>query len=434
MFPNESSSDEFTSKTNAFVQKIKEVQPNNPTDQVPELRDTIDCRADNAMKTAPKPILPTLHNGCEPCDDCRTGGEGGRAGPPLDPPSTSVISSSPLQEPTPPSVTQSSESSVVGGADGALAPPRNVKVSCKSTTGSLTPLYIPEHSYAVAAYKARWGIAQSLRLAGGGETATATPGWNNNNANNGGGGNGPAPSTTAGVQWNNNNGNGNSPQQNSAQCTGNTGLKQPANTTPISQAAPTSQPATTTQQTTPATTNSQAQQPATSGSQAQNGNSGATWAQAAGKGLPPTSTAATATAPASQSTKQQLEQLNNMREALFSQDGWGAHVNQDSGWDIPSSPEPGQKDSTGAPLPPVWKPNVNNGTDLWEQNLRNGGQPPPRVEKTTPWGSHTPASNIGGTWGVDDDCADNANMWNPQAQWPGPNQPLWPGQYIIVLD
>ncbi|XP_054285259.1 protein Gawky-like isoform X2 [Macrosteles quadrilineatus] len=423
MFPNESSSDEFTSKTNAFVQKIKEVQHNNPTDQVPELRDTIDCRADNAMKTAPKPIFPTSPNGCEPRGECRAGGDGGGAGPLLTLPSLSVISSSPLQEPTPPSVTQSSESSVVDLIDGALALPCNVKVSCKSTLGSLTPHYIPEHSYAVASYKARWGIPRSLRLAGGGETATATPGWNNNNTNNGNsgfnnaatGGSGPAPY--------NNNGNNTSPQQNST-----TGLKQPANTTPCSQAAPTSQPATSTQQTTPATSNSQAQQPATSSSQAQNGNAGATWAQAAGKGLPPTSAAATnSVAPASQSTKQQLEQLNNMREALFSQDGWGAHVNQDSGWDIPSSPEPGQKDSTGAPLPPVWKPNVNNGTDLWEQNLRNGGQPPPRVEKTTPWGSHTPASNIGGTWGVDDDCPDNGNMWNPQAQWPGPNQPIWPG-------
>lgn len=74
------------------------------------------------------------------------------------------------------------------------------------------------------------------------------------------------------------------------------------------------------------------------------------------------------------------------------------------------------------------------GTDLWEANLRNGGQPPPRVEKTTPWGSHTPASNIGGTWGVDDDIGDTNNMWNPQqSQWPaGPNQPqqqppMWTG-------
>lgn len=34
-------------------------------------------------------------------------------------------------------------------------------------------------------------------------------------------------------------------------------------------------------------------------------------------------------------TKIQLEQLTTMREALFSQDGWGCqHVNQDTNWDV----------------------------------------------------------------------------------------------------
>jgi hypothetical protein len=33
-------------------------------------------------------------------------------------------------------------------------------------------------------------------------------------------------------------------------------------------------------------------------------------------------------------------------------------VNQDTGWDIPASPEPGVKDGV-----PVWKPNVNNGKE-----------------------------------------------------------------------
>jgi len=42
-----------------------------------------------------------------------------------------------------------------------------------------------------------------------------------------------------------------------------------------------------------------------------------------------------------------------------------------------------------------WKVPVNNGTDLWEANLRNGGAPPPQptVQKA-PWG-HTPTTNIG---------------------------------------
>lgn len=40
-------------------------------------------------------------------------------------------------------------------------------------------------------------------------------------------------------------------------------------------------------------------------------------------------------------TKNQLEQLTTLREALFSQDGWGCqHVNQDTNWDVPGSPEP----------------------------------------------------------------------------------------------
>jgi len=34
-------------------------------------------------------------------------------------------------------------------------------------------------------------------------------------------------------------------------------------------------------------------------------------------------------------------------------------VNQDTGWDIPASPEPSAKDGV-----PVWKPNVNNGKRL----------------------------------------------------------------------
>lgn len=97
-----------------------------------------------------------------------------------------------------------------------------------------------------------------------------------------------------------------------------------------------------------------------------------------------------------------------MREALFSQDGWGCqHVNQDTNWEVPSSPEPANKDPSG---PPMWKPTINNGTDLWESNLRNGGQPTTQPVQKTPWG-HTPSTNLGGTWGEDDDCTDASNVW-----------------------
>ncbi|EDV33650.2 uncharacterized protein Dana_GF19039, isoform D [Drosophila ananassae] len=97
-----------------------------------------------------------------------------------------------------------------------------------------------------------------------------------------------------------------------------------------------------------------------------------------------------------------------MREALFSQDGWGCqHVNQDTNWEVPSSPEPANKDAAG---PPLWKPNINNGTDLWESNLRNGGQPTAQQVPKPSWG-HTPSSNLGGTWGEDDDNTDASSVW-----------------------
>ncbi|XP_065162947.1 protein Gawky isoform X3 [Atheta coriaria] len=125
------------------------------------------------------------------------------------------------------------------------------------------------------------------------------------------------------------------------------------------------------------------------------------------------------------STKQQLEQLSNMREAIFSQDGWGGqYVNQDTNWDIPDYPEPAIKlDGGAASSGPPWKPPVNNGTDLWEANLRNGGQPPPQPQQKTPWG-HTPSTNIGGTWGEDDDVSDSSSVWTggpagPPQQWGG---------------
>lgn len=123
--------------------------------------------------------------------------------------------------------------------------------------------------------------------------------------------------------------------------------------------------------------------------------------------------------------KNQLEQLNSMREALFAQDGWGCqNVNQDTNWDVPGSPEPGPR--TGDPPGTTqWKSHiVNNGTELWEANLRNGGQPPPQPVQKTPW-NHTPTTNIGGTWGEDDDSGEaGGSVWtgNQSQQAPGWNQ------------
>lgn len=122
-----------------------------------------------------------------------------------------------------------------------------------------------------------------------------------------------------------------------------------------------------------------------------------------------------------------------MRESLFAQDGWGCqNVNQDTNWDIPGSPEPGPRnDPSGTPIPTAWKPcTANNGTELWEANLRNGGQPPPQPVQKAPWG-HTPTTNLGGTWGEDDDGNDNNNVWTGGSQGNAPSVaggPNWQGQ------
>lgn len=118
----------------------------------------------------------------------------------------------------------------------------------------------------------------------------------------------------------------------------------------------------------------------------------------------------------SSAAKNQLEHLNSLRESLFAQDGWGSeNVDQDTQWDVPASPEPSGKtdpnSATSGPTAgiPMWK--TNTGTELWEANLRNGGQLPqqqPPVQKT-PWG---PANNYGGTWGEDDEANEPGSVWN----------------------
>ncbi|XP_050301424.1 protein Gawky isoform X2 [Anthonomus grandis grandis] len=262
------------------------------------------------------------------------------------------------------------------------------------------------------------GLSPPLRLRGGGESSlsTGTSGWgtppsqqaNNNNMNNTTGwgtANPNQPNGAGSQQWNNNANRPPGSSQNDANKT-NAGGQQP----------PTSQ----------------------SNSAGGWGQPGAKPPQGTNQGAP--SGAAAAAPPANNNaqnnpqnanntntTKQQLEQLNNMREAIYSTEGWGGHVNQDSQWDIPASPEPPMKmDGSG---PPPWKPAVNNGTELWEANLRNGGQPPPQPQQKTPWG-HTPSTNIGGTWGEDDDAAESSNVWtgvpnNQQQGWNNNSNTMW---------
>lgn len=275
-----------------------------------------------------------------------------------------------------------------------------------------------------------WGNPYRLRLCGGGESSlNAGSGWgspptaNNNAGNWGGSTSGQTNNGTNNTQqWNNtaqrpptsqadlnsNKGNGNQLPPTSAASAQNWQNSPPnlPNSQPNNNGAPASN----------GTNNT------TNGNNGINNANGGVNGSAAGNGTNGNNNS---------TSSAKIEQLNSMREALFSQDGWGGqHVNQDTNWDVPGSPEPGAKvEPTAAGGPPAWKPNVNNGaflgTDLWEANLRNGGQPPPQPASKTPWG-HTPTTNIGGTWGEDDDVSDSANVWTgppPPQQWPaGPPQ------------
>ncbi|XP_077490623.1 trinucleotide repeat containing adaptor protein gawky isoform X1 [Amblyomma americanum] len=128
------------------------------------------------------------------------------------------------------------------------------------------------------------------------------------------------------------------------------------------------------------------------------------------------------------------EPMTELRRLAAFSEGWGqTSINQDTPWEMPQSP--GTKEPpTGAP----WRAPVNTGTEIWENNLRSaraGGnkQPnPPQAAQGSsqcpqqqPWGSHTPTSHIGGTWGEEDEVP-SSNMWTgvpAPAQQGGPRPP-----------
>ena len=170
------------------------------------------------------------------------------------------------------------------------------------------------------------------------------------------------------------------------------------------------------------------------------------WAAAAGKGLPTTTndqthTTSTASAASNGSTSKHLEQLNSVREALFSQDGWGgSNVKQDSAWNVDGVPPGGSGSSTSTTNPGTGTANAsstgsdgpkesntwgtagsghrNDGTDLWRVNL--SGQPPaPKPQPNNAW-NHTPQNNTDfKQWGVDEeDGSGPADRGNGP---PGPN-------------
>ncbi|GFX65263.1 protein Gawky [Trichonephila clavipes] len=137
------------------------------------------------------------------------------------------------------------------------------------------------------------------------------------------------------------------------------------------------------------------------------------WAQAAGKGL---SGETPQEGPANPRDRAEQDAQEFRKKAAFSQ-GWGQNnVNQDTPWEVDESlPQDGTKDST------TWRA-PNNGTEIWESNLRvHKGTATPTAPATAPpppWG-HTPATNIGGHWGEEE----QGSQWNNGAM---PNPTHWP--------
>lgn len=177
------------------------------------------------------------------------------------------------------------------------------------------------------------------------------------------------------------------------------------------------------------------------------------WAAAAGKGLPPSENTAN-TSGTNGTTNKQLEQLNSVREALFSQDGWGCqHVKQDTSWDVAAGgagpaattstsggggqdqPSSAAAAGPGAPGagPPVVTPKVesmqwtppgssgrNDGTDLWRSTL-SGVPAPVKPQPQTPWGNHTPAHPADyKNWGDPEDGGGLGDQNMPGDRGPGP--------------
>ncbi len=194
------------------------------------------------------------------------------------------------------------------------------------------------------------------------------------------------------------------------------------------------------------------------------------WAAAAQKGLPTTSSSnsnnettstmtttsnSASTSGSASTSAAKFEQLNAVREALYSQDGWGgSNVKQDTSWDVdngggksavngqqqqqqpqaastPQSQQPQDAGAASAAMPPkesnMWggvptgqgssgiAPR-NDGTDLWKTTL--SGQPPaPKPQQPNPWAPQNPTDYR--IWGEPDD---DANQGQSQGHGNNPQQ------------
>ncbi|XP_015903924.1 protein Gawky isoform X3 [Parasteatoda tepidariorum] len=148
-----------------------------------------------------------------------------------------------------------------------------------------------------------------------------------------------------------------------------------------------------------------------------------TWAQAAGKGLnsidngPSTSTNSEMgndqdnSGNLSTKVNKMEENVTETTLAAAYSEGWGQRgVNQDTAWDVPSSPHLSPKEGS------TWTNSTSSGTEIWENNVRHhvkSGNTKPPNQVREPWG-HTPTTHIGGTWGEEEDTT---NLWTgvPQA-------------------
>lgn len=99
-----------------------------------------------------------------------------------------------------------------------------------------------------------------------------------------------------------------------------------------------------------------------------------------------------------------MEQLNSVREALFSQDGWGSNqVKQKSAWKVDGM-EQNLQSASEENSSPTWE-NVdkprNDGTDLWKSTL--SGQPMvTKSSSASEW--HKPQNPTDyKNWGEEDD-------------------------------
>ncbi|CAL1294287.1 unnamed protein product [Larinioides sclopetarius] len=162
-----------------------------------------------------------------------------------------------------------------------------------------------------------------------------------------------------------------------------------------------------------------------------------TWAQAAGKGLNSVGNGPTSSSNSemendhqdnagSSSTKviRMEENVNESQIAAAYSEGWGQRgINQDTAWEVPSSPHLSPKEGS------TWT-STSTGTEIWENNVRHhvkssNNKAPTQMRE--PWG-HTPSTHIGGTWGEEEDTT---NLWTgvPQASgatWGGEsNTSVW---------